>query len=53
MVFDLSFVSFVALIGVAVAVNTGPIVTLTYGSFQGNATGDLVQFLGMPFAAPP
>ncbi|PPQ76538.1 hypothetical protein CVT26_013237 [Gymnopilus dilepis] len=53
MIFDLSFVSFFALIGLAVAANTGPIVTLTYGSFQGNATGDLVQFLGMPFAAPP
>lgn len=24
-----------------------------YGSFQGNATGDLVEFLGMLFAAPP
>jgi hypothetical protein len=33
--------------------NTGPVVRLSYGSFQGNATGDLVQFLGMPFAAPP
>jgi len=26
---------------------------LSYGSFQGNATGDLVEFLGMPYAAPP
>ena len=33
--------------------NTGPVVNLKYGSFQGNATGDLVEFLGMPFAAPP
>ena len=33
--------------------NTGPVVELSYGSFQGNATGDLVEFLGMPFAAPP
>jgi hypothetical protein len=33
--------------------NTGPVVKLSYGSFQGNATGDLVEFLGMPFAAPP
>ena len=33
--------------------NTGPIVELKYGSFQGNETGDLVKFLGMPFAAPP
>ena len=37
----------------AQASNTGPIVELSYGSFQGNATGDLVEFLGMPFAAPP
>ena len=35
------------------AFNTGPVVELSYGSFQGNATGDLVKFLGMPFAAPP
>ena len=35
------------------ASNTGPVVELSYGSFQGNATGDLVEFLGMPFAAPP
>jgi hypothetical protein len=33
--------------------NTGPVVELSYGSFQGNATGDLAEFLGMPFAAPP
>lgn len=38
---------------ICVASNTGPVVELNYGSFQGNATGDLVQFLGMPFAAPP
>ncbi|KAF8815491.1 carotenoid ester lipase precursor [Phlegmacium glaucopus] len=31
----------------------GPVVQLSYGSFQGNATGDLVNFLGIPFAAPP
>ncbi|KAF8955416.1 carotenoid ester lipase precursor [Flammula alnicola] len=35
------------------AANNGPIVTLNYGSFQGNATGKVVEFLGMPFAAPP
>ena len=35
------------------ASNTGPVVELSYGSFQGNATDDLVEFLGMPFAAPP
>ena len=33
--------------------STGPVVTLSYGSFQGNATSNLVEFLGMPFAAPP
>ena len=33
--------------------NTGPVVKLSYGSFQGNSTGDIVDFLGMPFAAPP
>lgn len=33
--------------------NTGPVITLSYGSFQGNASDDLVKFLGMPFAAPP
>jgi acetylcholinesterase len=41
-------------VGAALSVsNTGPVIKLSYGSFQGNATGDLVQFLGMPFAAPP
>ena len=30
-----------------------PIVTLPYGSFQGKVVGDLVQHLGIPFAAPP
>ena len=41
-------------VGVSIsASNTGPVVKLSYGSFQGNATSDLVKFLGMPFAAPP
>ena len=31
----------------------GPILSLKQGSFQGNATGEIVKFLGMPFAAPP
>jgi hypothetical protein len=31
----------------------GPIVSLKQGSFQGNATGEIVKFLGMPFAAAP
>ena len=35
------------------ASNAGPVVKLKYGSFQGNTTGGLVEFLGMPFAAPP
>ena len=46
----LSSSSAATVLGVA---NTGPVVKLSYGSFQGNATGDLVEFLGMPFAAPP
>ena len=35
------------------ASNAGPVVQLSYGSFQGNASGDLEEFLGIPFAAPP
>ncbi|KIK02652.1 hypothetical protein K443DRAFT_5934 [Laccaria amethystina LaAM-08-1] len=31
----------------------GPFVALHYGSFQGNLTGDSVEFLGILFAAPP
>lgn len=30
-----------------------PVVELSYGSFQGSLTDDLVSFLGMPYAAPP
>ena len=33
--------------------NSSPIVTLPYGSFQGKVVGDLIQHLGIPFAAPP
>ena len=33
--------------------STRPVVQLSYGSFQGNATADLEEFLGIPFAAPP
>ena len=29
------------------------IVTLPYGSFQGKVVGNLVEYLGIPFAAPP
>ena len=35
------------------ASNTGPVVQLSYGSFQVNATADLEEFLGIPYAAPP
>jgi len=31
----------------------GPIVTLPYGSFQGRVVENLVEYLGIPFAAPP
>ncbi|EDR10695.1 uncharacterized protein LACBIDRAFT_315360 [Laccaria bicolor S238N-H82] len=37
----------------AVTAAQGPIVTLHYGSFKGNLTGNSVKFLGIPFAAPP
>ena len=33
--------------------NAGPVVQLSYGSFEGNATADLEEFLGIPYAAPP
>ena len=35
------------------ASDTGPVVQLSYGSFQGNAISNLEEFLGIPFAAPP
>ncbi|TFK62937.1 alpha/beta-hydrolase [Pluteus cervinus] len=31
----------------------GPIVKLSYGSFQGAVAGNVTTFLGVPFAAPP
>ena len=37
----------------AVTAAQGPIVTLDYGSFEGNLTGNSLKFLGIPFAAPP
>jgi hypothetical protein len=45
----------ITLVGALLATSNtgGPVVTLGYGSFQGNATGALVEFLGMPYAAPP
>ena len=33
--------------------STFPIVKLQYGSFQGKFGGGLIQYLGIPFAAPP
>jgi len=57
-----SFVSFLLVLvsGKALALSTlnyssssSPIVTLPYGSFQGKVVGDLVEYLGIPFAAPP
>ena len=35
------------------SLNKSPIVALPYGSFQGKVVGNLVQYLGIPFAAPP
>ena len=40
-------------VGVLAISDTGPVITLSYGSFQGNLTGGVVEFLGIPFAAPP
>jgi len=31
----------------------GPVVKLSYGSFQGTSSDGLDSFLGVPFAAPP
>ena len=55
--------SLVSLLLVLVSVNalalspglnsSSPIVTLSYGSFKGKVVGNLVQHLGIPFAAPP
>ena len=47
-----SFVSFLLVLvsGKALALS---LVTLPYGSFQGKVVGDLVEYLGIPFAAPP
>lgn len=33
--------------------NRPPIVSLPYSTFQGTTSGNLTQFLGVPFAAPP
>jgi len=30
-----------------------PVVKLRYGSFQGTVASGLIQYLGIPFAAPP
>ena len=51
----LAFCLSIALVGAVLAISNtgGPVIALSYGSFQGNATGDLVEFLGIPYAAPP
>ena len=51
----LAFCLSITLVGAVLAISNtgGPVITLSYGSFQGNATGDLVEFLGIPYAAPP
>lgn len=46
------FAAFIASVSTAPAA-LGPVVTLSYGSFKGNAVGNVAEFLGMPFAAPP
>ncbi len=52
-----SFVSFLLVLvsGKTLALSnySSPIVTLPYGSFQGKVVGNLVEYLGIPFAAPP
>ena len=52
-----SLISFLVLVsGKALALSSSyssPIVTLPYGSFEGKVVGDLVEHLGIPFAAPP
>ncbi|KAF9810804.1 hypothetical protein IEO21_06784 [Rhodonia placenta] len=35
------------------AIASEPLVTLPYGSFQGNISGSVTSFLGMPYAQPP
>ncbi|CCL98520.1 uncharacterized protein FIBRA_00519 [Fibroporia radiculosa] len=32
---------------------TDPIVNISYGAFQGSTSGNVAQFLGIPFAQPP
>lgn len=45
---------FVALVPLQVrAKSDNTVVKLHYGSFQGKVDGGIIQFLGMPFAAPP
>ena len=52
-IFLLTLLSSRCVIATLSASNTEPVVQLSYGSFQGNATADLEEFLGIPFAAPP
>lgn len=38
----------------AISITHGaPVVQLSYGAFQGMYTDNVMQFLGIPFAAPP
>ena len=52
-----SFVSFLLVLvsGKTLALSnySSPVVTVPYGSFQGKVVGNLVEYLGIPFAAPP
>ena len=48
-----SFVSFLLVKTLALSNYSSPIVTLPNGSFQGKVVGNLVEYLGIPFAAPP
>ncbi|KAJ7719224.1 sterol esterase [Mycena maculata] len=42
--------AFLTLLYPASAAGTGPSVSLPYGTFQGSTTGNLTEFLGVPFA---
>ena len=49
----LSTLTLLTLIIHSVSSLTGPLVTLDYGSLQGNYSGNTTNFLGIPYAAPP
>ncbi|KAI0039748.1 sterol esterase [Auriscalpium vulgare] len=52
---SLSFLVFVlaSLVGQVTSSSGQPIVSLGYGTFQGNTTGGVTEFLGIPYAKPP